>query len=254
MQARYDVWIGGIKEEYGSVVDYLVKHRLQWGKPDTLSLLRSSLDEPVINSRDSRMRMLSSSDTQALPQVVIAASLQANANDSRSPVATADRLAHFSINTPPELVSIIQNDWPYSVPPDIEHALIWTRLPIIDFTQVPSQITARLHQDGLWGFTGSSSPPPSPSTLPLCLPSLADWNVTMDKLIRSPKGTPEEDEMIKEVGREVGRFVRNRWEPAFWETAWFVNPPRLQSIPDLSHIHVFARKKSVEEITQHGRF
>ena len=47
----------------------------------------------------------------------------------------------------------------------------------------------------------------------------------MDKLIRSPKGTAEEDEMIREIGREVDLFVRNRWEPAFWETAWFVNPP-----------------------------
>jgi len=56
--------------------------------------------------------------------------------------------------------------------------------------------------------------------------------------------------VIQEMGSEVDLFVKNRWEPAFWETAWFVNPPRLQSIPDLSHIHVFARKKSAEEIAR----
>jgi hypothetical protein len=115
------------------------------------------------------------------------------------------------------------------VPADVEHVLIWTRLPIIDFSQVSPQIHARLYQDGLWGFTGCSSPPPSPSSLPSCLPSLADWDVTLDKLIRSPKGTPEEDEMVREAGREVDQFVRNRWIPDDFETAYFVNPPvRLQ--------------------------
>src|ERR1700735_603191 len=111
------------------------------------------------------------------------------------------------------------------VPADIEHALVWTRLPIIDFSRVPSQIAARLHQDGLWGFTGCSSPPPSPSTLPSCLPALAEWNVTMDKLIRSPTGTPAEEEMVRDVGREVDQFVRNRWVEKEWETAYFINPP-----------------------------
>jgi hypothetical protein len=47
----------------------------------------------------------------------------------------------------------------------------------------------------------------------------------MDKLICSPRGTPEEDEMIREVGREVNQFVRNRWASKEFETAWFVNPP-----------------------------
>jgi len=70
----------------------------------------------------------------------------------------------------------------------------------------------------------------------------------MDKLICSPKGTKEEDEMVRMAGIEVDTFVRNRWIEREWETAWFVNPPRLQSVPDLSHIHVFARKKFAEEI------
>lgn len=111
------------------------------------------------------------------------------------------------------------------VPPEIEHVLIWTPLPIINFSAVPSQITARLHQDGLWGFTGSSLPPPSPSTLPNCLPALADWGVTIEKLIRSPQGTKEEDEMVRLAGEEVDIFVRNNWIESEWETAWFVNPP-----------------------------
>jgi len=176
--------------------------------------------------------------------------MQGDTNESK--IFIADSPSHFTANTPPELISICFNDWPYALPVDIEHVLVWTRLPIIDFPQVPTQITSRLYQDGLWGFTGCSSPPPSPSTLPLCLPALADWNVTIDKLIRFPKATLEEDEMIKEAGREIDQFVRNRWIESEFETAWFVNPPRLQSIPELSHIHVFVRKKSAEEIARGG--
>jgi len=48
--------------------------------------------------------------------------------------------------------------------------------------------------------------------------------MTMDNLIRSPKGTPEEDEIVREAGREVDQFVRNRWIENEWDTAWFVNP------------------------------
>ncbi|KIM89469.1 hypothetical protein PILCRDRAFT_813408 [Piloderma croceum F 1598] len=245
LQARYNIWIKGIKQEYGSVADYMLIHRLRWGQPDTLSLLRSSLDQPAINRPGSQGRVSCNGDSQKPP---LNTTPEASTNDSKLPVIPADCPSYFTANTPPGLISIIQNDWPYSVPADIEHTLIWTRLPIIDFSRFPPQIASRLRQDGLWGFTGRSSPPPSPSALPLCLPSLAAWNITMDKLIRSPKGTPEEDEMVREAGREVDQFVRNRWIEDEWDTAWFVNPVRIQSIPELSHIHVFARKKEIAHI------
>lgn len=97
--------------------------------------------------------------------------------------------------------------------------------------------------------------------------------MTMDSLISSPKATHEEDQMIQAAGKEVGEFVRRRWAEREWETAWFVNPPvgsfescivciamvligvcqqRLQSVPDLSHIHVFARRKSAQDIDYAG--
>jgi len=70
----------------------------------------------------------------------------------------------------------------------------------------------------------------------------------MDKLIRSQKATEEEEEMVRRCGKEVHAFVQRRWPEREWETAWFVNPPRLQSVPGLAHIHVFARHKDLEEI------
>ena len=115
-----------------------------------------------------------------------------------------------------------------TVPPEIEHSLIWTRLPIFPPSLPPpseSPLSARLHQDGLWGFTGSDSPPPSPSLLPECLPSLADWGITMDKLVRSPRGSDEEEQQVKEYGLEIETFIKRRWIESEWETAWFVNPP-----------------------------
>ena len=91
-----------------------MKYRLQWGKPDTLSLLRSSLDEPVANGQDSHMPELFNGHIQTLPNNVVSASLQATINNSIPPALTEDGPAYFNANTPPELFSIIQNDWPYS--------------------------------------------------------------------------------------------------------------------------------------------
>jgi len=149
---------------------------------------------------------------------------------------------YFTADSPMELISIIQNDWPYSVPSNIEHTLIWTLLPIFNPAIIPPSIAPRVSQDGLWGFTGLSSPPPSPSTLHECLPALSEWGITMDSLVRSEKGDEDDEEMVQRAGAEVDEFVRRRWNEEEWETAWFVNPPRLQSVPGLAHIHVFARQ------------
>lgn len=254
-------------------VNYLLYHRLQWGKPDSLSLLPSRL----VNS---------TSDGNVVPR---SAALPDGSVKSELPPIPADAPTYFTTDTPSELISIIMNDWPYSgedpyleypsfkhmrlttgdvilVPPEIEHALVWTRLPVIP-PDLPSSVAPRILQDGLWGFTGLTSPPPSPSLLPQTLPALSDWGVTMDHLVRSPRGTDEEEELVRKAGEEVSKFIKARWVEQEWETAWFVNPPvslslihthsvhpltvvllqRLQSVPGLAHIHVFARHKSPEE-------
>ncbi|KAF8867621.1 hypothetical protein BD779DRAFT_1606266 [Infundibulicybe gibba] len=216
LQKRYNLWAVGIKEQYGSVVNYLLNFRLQWGKADNLSLLTSELDTSADGLRECH------EDTR--PKPIIQETL---------PPMPADAPPYFTSSTPSEYISIIQNDWPYSgCRPEIEHTLVWTR-----------SVSARIDQDGLWGFTGLNSPPPSPSTLPSCLPALADWGITMEKLIRSQKGTTDEEVMVQRAGAEVQEYVKKRWAENEWETAWFVNPPRLQSVLGLAHVHVFARKK-----------
>ncbi|EPQ51085.1 hypothetical protein GLOTRDRAFT_118126 [Gloeophyllum trabeum ATCC 11539] len=236
LQQRYDAWAKGIRAEYGSIVNYLMYKRLRWGKRDTQSRLTSALDDGSSSSAPPTEEQVPFDPRNPPPLPPLP--------DNAPPYFTAD--------TPAELISITQNDWPYSVPPDIEHTLIWTRVPIFHPDIVHPSVKARVDQDGLWGFTGTpkDSPRPSPSTLPQCLPALSEWGVTMDKLVRSPKGTEEEEALVKRAGAEVNEFIRRRWNEREWETAWFVNPPRLQSVPGLAHIHVFARHKSPEEIAR----
>ena len=47
----------------------------------------------------------------------------------------------------------------------------------------------------------------------------------MDKLVRSPQGSDEEEELVRQAGSEIDAFIRRRWNEKEWETAWFVNPP-----------------------------
>jgi len=65
-----------------AIVNYLLNHRLQWGRPDTLSLLTST----VVDSRFV----------------------------SPSKFEVADPPPYFTWETPTKYVSVIQNDWPYS--------------------------------------------------------------------------------------------------------------------------------------------
>ncbi|KAI0036577.1 hypothetical protein K488DRAFT_40918 [Vararia minispora EC-137] len=231
LQRRYMAWSKVVTAEYGSVANYLLNYRLQWGRPDTRSILKSRLDLPA--------------DPRSFPALP---SSRTQPKQSLVPTVPPGAPSYFTADISPELISIISNDWPYSIPAHIEHTLIWTVVDIIP-PNVPESIKPRLYQDGLWGFTGYSndSPPPSPSKLSNCLPALAEWGVTEDKMIRSAKGTPEEEQAVIEAGGEIQTFIVRRWNEREWETAWFVNPPRLQSIPSLAHIHVFARCKDQTE-------
>lgn len=141
----------------------------------------------------------------------------------------------------------IPTDLARAVPPEIEHSVVWTRQPIFHPAVIPPSVSGRIETDGLWGFTGLTSPPPSPSSLSASLPALAEWGVTADYTANRIRGTLEEEELVNRAGAGVHNFVRSKWSEGEWETAWFVNPPRLQSVRGLAHFHVFARRKSEEE-------
>jgi len=102
------------------------------------------------------------------------------------------------------------------VPPDATHFIIWSRLPFIHEGITPYKVKDRVAQNGLWGFTGG---------------------------ITQPKAKDKDVPLIRQASREIQKFVEKVWPEDQWETAWFVNPLRLQSIPGLAHTHVFAKKK-----------
>lgn len=72
--------------------NYLLKYRLRWGQPDRLSVLRQykgSIDEiPIVDDLDSL------------------------------PIPAVD---YFRADTPPHLISVIVNDWPYSGTSGLSH-------------------------------------------------------------------------------------------------------------------------------------
>ncbi|KJA24026.1 hypothetical protein HYPSUDRAFT_162515 [Hypholoma sublateritium FD-334 SS-4] len=215
LQKRYEDWAEGVKLEYGSIVKYLANHRLRWGQPDTQSLLQSSLEvEPGVG-------LITSGDAES------------DLNSS----------GYFCCETPSRYISIIQNDWPYSVPPEVEHTLIWTKVPIYHPKIVAESVKSRIDQDGLWGFTSNEGSPPSSENLVASIGALSEWGITLDRMVKSEPPTKEEASLVERAGSEVHRYVQTRWSESEWETAWFVNPPRLQSVPGLAHIHVFARRK-----------
>lgn len=74
------------------LVNYLRTYRLQWGQPDRLSLLPSMLD------------VAGGSHTVA----------SLTTNPPKLPPKPVDAPPYFTADTPPEFISIIMNDWPYS--------------------------------------------------------------------------------------------------------------------------------------------
>lgn len=106
LQLRYNDWSEEIKKKWGTLgsylpaipqknhshlksfpseENYLLKYRLRWGQPDRLSVLRPQ------NGGADEITILHDPDSLPIPTV-----------------------DYFRADTPPHLVSIIVNDWPYS--------------------------------------------------------------------------------------------------------------------------------------------
>jgi len=213
MQRRYDKWLAEqIVVQYGSAVNYLVNVRLGWGPTATRPATPSAHANPTYTDVDGN----TSGASLGLPTPPPTRPFTPMSDSLSAP-------SWFTADIPADYVKILRNDWPYSVPSDVKHFVIWTRVPIIHPAIVPPKIWKRIENDGLWGFTGSDR-------------------------AAEPKSLDDEDdvetlELVRRAHQEMHTFVETNWPQDGWETAWFVNPPRLQSIPGLAHGHVFARKK-----------
>lgn len=216
-----DIFILNTNDSF--LAHYVLQCRLRWGEPDTQCLLDQ--DPPVY--RDSP----DFDPSYCLPPL------------------PDDAPALFTLDIPKRLISIMRNDWPYSgrwhdcksfqirnlnppVPLFVEHYVVWSRVPIIDYAALPDKVRPHVHEDGLWGFTGA--PAPAPYFLPLsqCMGVLVELGITPDKIRSVDRGSYEP------AGIEVERFVRRQWPEDNWETAWFVNPhvSVFESIHGVSHL------------------
>lgn len=100
---------------------------------------------------------------------------------------------YFTSTAPKQYVKILPNDWPYRVPPHIEHHVIWTQLPVFHDDLIDTSIRAQVEVDGLYGFTGQDGN---------SLPKLEPVNV-----------------LVRQSGSHVQAFVLNEWPESLWECA-----------------------------------
>ncbi|BEI83162.1 hypothetical protein CcaverHIS002_0310300 [Cutaneotrichosporon cavernicola] len=166
--------------------------------------------------------------------------------------------------------ALLPNDWPYCVPYGVRHYCLWSRVPIAHPVLVDYDRGAweKIEAEGLGGFTGVTpafpASPPARNQLPTPSPS-PDEEEPVGRAgpteageggwyaVDVGYGGPEIRrwagiEYEAKGGHEVSNMVRGLFDPRGWETIWFVNPPRLQSVPGYAHFHIFARRKTPPEI------
>ncbi|KZO94299.1 hypothetical protein CALVIDRAFT_565667 [Calocera viscosa TUFC12733] len=132
------------------------------------------------------------------------------------PPALLPSARSFSPSTPSTHYRVVRNDWPYSVPASVVHFVVWCAVPLIG----PGDSGEEVERKGMWGFTGGAE-------------RRAAIGEEGDR-----KGFGGES------GEGITAFVKREWPEDEWETCWFMNPPKLQSVRGLVHFHVFGRPKA----------
>ncbi|KAG8888534.1 hypothetical protein FRB98_007499 [Tulasnella sp. 332] len=191
LQARYENWTKGIASHYGSAC---------WDPSDIKAEVSLFEKGTLYGIRLEESKRL---DTMSLEPK---SGLLTPPTIPSTPISKPGHLSpeYFTADMSQEFYKILLNEWPYSVPIDVEHFVFWSRVPIIH-PGMPSCRSAKvwplIEQDGLWGFTGSNRTP-------------------------APRILDHEDDsaLVQEAHKECMTFVMRNWPPDRWETAWLVNP------------------------------
>ncbi|KEI39877.1 uncharacterized protein L969DRAFT_86475 [Mixia osmundae IAM 14324] len=126
------------------------------------------------------------------------------------PINHDDTPELFDVNIPADSLRLRVNDWAYDLPNDVTHWLAWSKRPIL----APGEL-----RGGCRGFL----PPHT--------------------ILLEPDLTPTE----QEADQRIRAFVGQRFPPQHFETIYFVNPPLLQSVLAVPHVHVFAKRSTTQE-------
>lgn len=141
---------------------------------------------------------------------------------------------------------ILVNDWPYSVPTDVVHNVVWSYRPILHRSLVAGKEKAV--QEAAWAVVAKRGLCGSLSKHGLVVPSLQDHAQHVPDL-RGLVGTCSEQDgaeanvhgVLRKACREIVAFIEKHWDLDRCEVVFFANPPSLQSVPSLAHFHVLAR-------------
>ncbi|PRP81017.1 hypothetical protein PROFUN_11169 [Planoprotostelium fungivorum] len=118
--------------------------------------------------------------------------------------------SQFSSIGHPSQSKMMKNDFPYALPHDVEHWVLWSRLPFLPpFREDEDEHVTRSRSRGLSGITGTH--------------------------------VPEENHTA--AAGEIRRFVSTQWPEESYTCAWLLNPPALQSVRGVSHFHMFVKRK-----------
>lgn len=228
-ETRYLAWGEGIRKHYGGLESYIRQIRLDWKEEDE--------DETAMRGSD-----------------------MANVNDD----IEVDSRTYFSdtVAEDPNLVKTIPNDWPYAMPAECGHSVVWCKRPILDkvlfagketpFPRGPIReaIFAAINHDGIRGLTGTERRIQSLGFR--TREFLKESPEAMAWMKETAINNQSEEQQINDLaekaqiwaGRFIDTFVKKHWPEKDWETAYFCNPPHLRTVPGLSHFHVIVRRKA----------
>ncbi|EPQ25746.1 uncharacterized protein PFL1_06613 [Pseudozyma flocculosa PF-1] len=116
---------------------------------------------------------------------------------------------------------VLLNDWPYSVPEEL-----------LPDGPIKEQSWTTMRQRGLCGtISGAKLATPGLESFPdLCSSATA-------------KAAGEVVDLLRGATMPLVDFIRRTWDLSCVDVAFFANPPRLQSVPQLPHFHVLVRER-----------
>ena len=232
-EKAYFDWAPAIRAAHGGLENYIRKVRLGWpveGPSAHLPLLANEVPSGATTPNGTKVK-------ETWPETVLP-----------NPNGDGTLLRNFVGHLDSELiVKCIPNDWPYAIPPDAQHWVVWSKLPILHpaLFQTPDtpfddpDLTLRLFDavtsDGVRGLTGQQGNE---------IPTVYGPNTYQ---LLQQDGTDITTENASKAqwwaGRHIRTYIHARWHPDHYETAWFCNPPNLRTVPGLSHFHVIVRCK-----------
>ncbi|EPQ30314.1 uncharacterized protein PFL1_02429 [Pseudozyma flocculosa PF-1] len=249
---EYRQWAVPIRKKWGGLEAYIRDVRLGW-RPQ-----QQVVDESDSLDADQKVRLRETWPQAEMPHPDGSGTILRHFIDD-------PRLADPGASDDGEaVVKCIPNDWPYAVPDDVEHWVVWSKLPILHASlfsdpatpfpaaTIPSVYSCVLN-DGVRGCTGTSTELGAPRvygnltkrSTSLHLRNSAEAAVGTGEPSGGPDGVTldQSAEGQRWASREISRFVRRMWAEERYETVFFCNPPHLRTVPGLSHFHVFVRPK-----------